>query len=131
MITNALSGEDLSDTIKMLEGMLAGKKVKKTKRKNPKRKNPLIDAIMLSMEDNSLPGYSRGQLLTETKLRSLPVGTVVWIHYCKDDNPDDVRFNGAYKIESIDSSEFTTSSESWEYNGNTSRGQAHYYKAKR
>lgn len=75
--------------------------------------------------------YRKGREYTESELRALPLGTVVWIYWAKDDNREYVRFNGAFKIVEFDLEEFSVGehTEEWPYDGDTSRGCAHYYEA--
>lgn len=94
-----------------------------------------MGSIVTALSDNPLRGFRRGREYTELEVRDLPVGTVVWILYCKDDNPEYERFNGAYQITATDNDACGTGAfeahdgEVWEYHGDTSRGIAHYFEA--
>lgn len=124
-----LSSDDLSEARGALETMLQGG----TAQPNPD--NPLLAGILASLEDDSLPGYRRGREYTEAELREVPLGTVIWIHYCKDDNPDNERVNGAYMVTAQDNDACGTGAfevhtgEDWKFDGDTSRGTAYYFVA--
>ena len=68
--------------------------------------------------------------MQETEVRGLRAGQVVWILYHKDDDlSHPPRYNGAYLITSMGEHYFTThDGEEWPLDGDTSRGQAHYYR---
>ena len=124
-----LTEADLSEANAAVRAMLAGEAVPTN------ADNPLLTAILATLADGSLKGYQRGREYTEDEIRNLPVGAVLWIRWCKDDDPDDERFNGAYQITDKDSaasdarSFVTHDGDDWPYSGDTSRGQAHYFEA--
>ena len=82
--------------------------------------------------DGSIRGYVRSREYTEQEVRDLPIGHLIWIQWCKDDDPERERFNGAYQITSTDLEvgEFEVhTGDGWEFDGDTNRGTAHYYEA--
>jgi len=96
-----LSGDDISEALSAVESLLAGGPAKT----NPD--NPLLSAILGSMEEDAIPGYKRGREHTEAELRGLPPSSVIWIQYRKDDHGS-LRFNGAYEITSYDANDPNT-----------------------
>lgn len=62
---------------------------------------------------------------------------MIWIYYCKDDNPDNVRYDGAYQITAMDNEASDTGAfevhtgEDWKFDGDTSRGTSRYFVAEK
>lgn len=118
---------DLSEALGAVEALMAGKGPV-----TPNPDNPLLAGILASLEDNALDGYLRGRPYTEPEVRALPIGAVLWIRWCKDNDPNDCRFDGAYQITAVNDREFEVhTGEEWRFDGETSRGIAHYSEARK
>jgi hypothetical protein len=80
--------------------------------------------------------WRRGERLSEEDLEKVKPGDYVWVYWCKDDNPEDCRWNHAVPVTAIETdsrgmkSMLDDEGYNWNFNGDCSgRGIATYYEA--
>jgi hypothetical protein len=86
----------LQEAVAHLQGLLDGTPVHELSDDNPLAH--VISSLVAAPSYGSLEGYGRGREYTREELWGLPIGTPVWVHWCKDGNPENCRFNGAYPL---------------------------------